>query len=188
MQDGIRRGYVRRGSGGFRASVEVSRKAREIAAGDFQAQPVALQEDIARGPQIYRKAICLSGIDELRLLLRIPVSSPDNSLRQVSRKSIRSHIDELRREIRVHRRGFHKKLQADRPRHFHIVFQGSRGINEDVVASFHGALIARPGLKVFGIAAQGAARGWRRIGGVVDVMIERLGRGRGGGKFAVASE
>src|ERR1700704_4348003 len=68
--------------------VEVPVETRKITAGDFQPQLVPGQKHIARRPEIHRDVISLSRVRQLRFLLRIPVAQPQDSARQVLRKTI----------------------------------------------------------------------------------------------------
>ena len=64
----------------IRAGVQVAIKAREIAAGNFQAYDVAPPKDIACSPQIHRNFVHLVWIQQLRLLLRITIAQAQNSV------------------------------------------------------------------------------------------------------------
>ena len=65
---------------------------------------------------------------------------------------------------------------------------GPSGIDQHVVAIFYRTLVARPGFHVLRIAAERATDGGRRISGIVNVAVCRLGFGCGCGERAVATD
>src|SRR6266481_5237341 len=114
MINDIRRFDHARGAGLLFAGVQVAIEAREIAAGNFQPQLVAGEENIARGPQVHGDVIRLARIRQLRFFLRIAVAQPQNSARQILRKSIRPNVHEHPREVRVYRRAAYVPLAINR--------------------------------------------------------------------------
>ena len=83
------------------AGIQVAVEPRIIAAGNFQAQSVSGEKDIAGGPQIQGDVIRLSGVRQLRLFLRIAIPQPQDSFRQVLREPIRPNIHQLSRKVCV---------------------------------------------------------------------------------------
>src|SRR6476660_7680220 len=120
MKNDIRRLDHARGAGLLFAGVQVAVEAREIAAGYFQPQFVARKENIARGPQVHGDVIGLSRICQLRFFLRIPVTQPQDSARQILRESIRPNVYEHPREIRVHRRTAYVQIEGNRSGQFGV--------------------------------------------------------------------
>ena len=51
--------------GGGLTGVQVAVEAREVAAGDFEADDVALEEDVAGGPEVDFVFVDLAGVEEL---------------------------------------------------------------------------------------------------------------------------
>ena len=84
------------------ARVQVAVKAREIAAGDFQPQPVTCQEDVACRAHFDSKLVSLTRIHHLRMFLRTTVAAAQDAVVEVTGKSVRRYINQFRCEIRIH--------------------------------------------------------------------------------------
>ena len=83
--------------------VEVAVEAREIAAGNFQAQAVAGEKDVASGPEVHRNVIDFARLGQFRPLNGIAITQAENALGQVLRESVGPEIHELRGEVGVFR-------------------------------------------------------------------------------------
>jgi hypothetical protein len=93
VENHVRRLDAARGVGWALAGIQVTVKVREIATGDFQAQLVSLQKDVRGSPEVNAELLSLPRVHELDCLLRIPVTGPQNSLREVLRESVRPNVD-----------------------------------------------------------------------------------------------
>ena len=71
------------------ASVEIAVEAREVAAREFKAHPVARAEDIARSPQVDRKWVRLPTHKGGGLGLRVSIATTEDALREIDGGSVR---------------------------------------------------------------------------------------------------
>src|SRR5579863_2506525 len=101
--DGVRRLDPMRRIRRRLAGVQVAVEAREIAARDFEAQLVSGKEDVARRPEVDGQLVDLSGIHELRPLLRVPVARAQDALGQVLGEAVRPDVNQLGGEVGVDR-------------------------------------------------------------------------------------
>ena len=62
------------------ASVEVPIEAREVAAGNLQAQAMSGKKDIAGGPHVDSELIDISRLHEFGFLLGVAVARPQDSI------------------------------------------------------------------------------------------------------------
>ena len=116
--------------------IQVAIEAREIAAGDFQAQHVAFVEDIAGGPEVEIEFVDLAWVQELGFLGGIAVARADNSFSQVLREAIGPDIDQFGGEVGVDRGGFRIELQRDGAGDFDVLREWRGGINQNIIARF----------------------------------------------------
>ena len=93
VKDGVGRLY----EGGIRASgltrIQVAVEAREVAAADFQADAVALEEDIARGPHVDFVLVDLAGNDGPGLGGRFAITGAENPFGKILREAIGPYIN-----------------------------------------------------------------------------------------------
>src|SRR6267378_7278501 len=90
--------------------VEIAIEAREIAAGNFQAQRVAAQKDVARGPKIEGYFVDLSRVHQNGMLGGSAVAHAKDTFGEILREPIGGDVDELRREVSIHRGGFNEEI------------------------------------------------------------------------------
>src|SRR4051794_9259155 len=95
MQNCVGSGDKRAREFNFFAGIEIAIKARKVAAGNFQAQSVATQKDVAGGPEIKRDFINLPWVHQSGVLRRVTVAHAKNTFRQVLGKSVGRNVDEL---------------------------------------------------------------------------------------------
>ncbi len=141
---------------------------------------MAFFEDVAGGPEIDGQFVDLAGSDERRMLLRFAVAGAQNSFGEVLREAVGPDIDEFRGEIGVGCGRFGEEFDADWAGDFGVLRERRRRINQNVVAGFDGALIARTGGPVVAVAAERSADGWNWFCGVVSELIGAFFCGRGG--------
>ncbi len=109
---------VRYGAAGVGVAVET----REVAAGDFQADAVALLEFIAGHAGVNDDGVDVPGLREHRFFERLAVAEPQDSVGQVAGRAVRKDIDQLGSEIGVGLGGGYIKEDADRSGDFERLF------------------------------------------------------------------
>src|SRR5258707_6379326 len=95
------------------AGVEVAVEARKIAAGNFHAQAVAGEKDVAGGPEVYCDVVYFARLSQLRPLDRIAIAQAENAFGQVLRESVGPEIHKLRGEIGVFRGSAGEEIERD---------------------------------------------------------------------------
>jgi hypothetical protein len=153
VQDGVRgcnpRGRVRR----WLPRVEVAIKAWEVAAGEFEPEAVTGAEDIARSPKVDGEQISLSGNEEIRQSLGIPVASAQDALCDIDGRTIWCNVEEFSGEVGVHRRGCGEQFEADWSGDFDVMIERRGRIDQDVISFFNQTLVARTRGEMISIAA-----------------------------------
>ena len=98
-------GDLHRGAGmRMLAGIQIPIPEREIAAGDFQADGVAFQKDIARDLEIKRVLQHCVWLDQFRVRpISAPVPRSDDAFRDVDRAAIGINVHEPPDKIRVPR-------------------------------------------------------------------------------------
>ena len=150
------------GVGGGFAGIQVAVKAREIAAGNFQADAVAGVEDVAGGPKIDGERIDLAGDERRGGGLGVAILGAEDSLGEIDGRAIGSDVDEFGGEVRVDRGGRSEEFETDGTGDFEIVLERRSGVDEDVVAVLDAALIARAGGKMAARRNRVGHRRWER--------------------------
>src|ERR1700749_3758481 len=89
-------------------------------------------------------------------------------------KSVRPHINELGREISIHRGRTGEEFERDWPGDLEILRQGWSGVDRNVVARFDATLIEWPRFQMVLVAAQWPPDRGSRIFGIVYIVIRRL--------------
>src|SRR5258708_18251629 len=133
-----------------------------------------LEEHIACGPQVNSELVDLSRDHQGGLFLRVAITRADDSFRQVLCETIRSHVYELRREIRIHGGRFCKKLQRNRAGDFRILRKSWSRVDQDIVPRLHRTLISRTRWHVLTVAAQRTANRGPRPRRIINIMIRRV--------------
>src|SRR5215475_3583510 len=123
------------------ARVEVAIEAREVAAGDVDANFVSGLEEVARRPQINRVFVDLAWLDRLRALGRIAVARPNDAVGQKARITRRIDVHNQRGEIGVWRGSRSVKLGGDVAGNLGIAFERRSGKDQHVLSRFIRALI-----------------------------------------------
>src|ERR1700731_2546185 len=82
--------------------IEIAIEARKIAAGNFQAQRVTAQKDVARGPKIEGYFVDLSRVHQNGMLGEPTVAHAKDTFGEILRESIGRDVEEFRREVRIH--------------------------------------------------------------------------------------
>ena len=85
--------------------IGIAVKAREVAAGDFQADTVPGLENITGGPQIDAVRIDLAGFKQCLVGRGLAIARPQNAVGQVLGKTAGMHVDQLGGKVRVDGRG-----------------------------------------------------------------------------------
>jgi len=94
VEDGVGGFHHFGGGGGVFAGVEVAVEAGEVAAADFEADFVALEEDVAGGPHVDLVLVDFAGGDELgRGLGGFAILGAEDAFRHVAREAVRAYID-----------------------------------------------------------------------------------------------
>src|SRR4029077_8475043 len=94
--------------------IEIAIEAWKIAAGNFQAQRVTAQKDVARGPEIEGYLVDLSRVDQNGMLGGSTVAHAKDTFGEILRQPIGRDVDEFRREVRIHGRGLDEEISNDR--------------------------------------------------------------------------
>ena len=83
----------------------------------------------------------------------IPIPSTEDALSEVDGRTIRCDVEQFRGEVGVHSRGCGEEFEADRSGYFEVVIKGRSRVDQDVIAFFNRALVARTSSKMIPIAA-----------------------------------
>jgi hypothetical protein len=89
--------FVRNGCPCIRISIET----RKIAARYFQPNTMAGQKHVARHPCIDFDAVNRTRFREFRLFEAVPVSEPENTIRQVARVTVREDVHQFCRKVGI---------------------------------------------------------------------------------------
>ena len=131
--------------GGF-AGVEVAVEAREVAAGYFEANDVAFEEDVAGGPEVDFVFVDFAWLEEFCWACGgFAIAGAQDSLGEILHVAIGPDVDEFCGEVGVDGGGGGVEIEGDRAGDFDVSFERRRGVDEDVGAGFHFFLIARAG-------------------------------------------
>ena len=102
MQKRIRSRHEIRAIARAFSRVQIAIEAREVAAGNFEPDPMPLQKHIAGRPEIDLVLVDLTRRNRFRFSDRgFAEACAQNPLRQILRESIRPHIDELGGKVRI---------------------------------------------------------------------------------------
>jgi len=170
------------------AGVQVAVEAREIAAGDFEPDDVALLEGVGGGPEVDGNFVDLIGIDEVGLFIGIAVTHAQDAIGEVFGEAVGGDVDEFGGEVGVDGGRFDPRFECDRAGDLHVCVERLGGIDQDVVAAFRGALIARAGLVVNHVAAERAADGGHGIRWIIGEFVGGFFFRRGSGERTVAAQ
>ncbi len=69
---------------GLLRRVQIAVESREVAARNLQTQGVALEKDIAGGPQIDGELVHLTGLQQVGLFSRIAIAGADDSVCEIA--------------------------------------------------------------------------------------------------------
>ncbi len=150
---------------------------------------MALLEGVGGGPEVDGDFVDLIGIDEVGLFVGIAVAHAEDSVGEIFGEAVGGDVDEHGGEVGVYGGGFDPGFESDGAGDLHVGVERLGGIDEDVVAVFGGALIARAGLVVNHVAAERAADGGDGIRGIEGEFVGgfffrarwwRVSRRRGG--------
>ena len=109
------------------AGVGISVVHRETATGDVHGDSVSGQEYVACRQQLDLIGKNLAGFQQLRRIVdSVPEPSADNPVGQVSRNSVRLHIDQPHQKISVGCRSRSVDRGSDRPCHLKVFFKHRR--------------------------------------------------------------
>ena len=159
------------------ASVQVTIEAREVTAGNFDANAMAGLEEIACVHRRETKLVNLAGLHpHERLVVAVAITQPLNRLIQIVSTTIRIDVDQLHGEVCVLHIGRNIERDFDRTAQFDAFFQRLSRVNKDVVALFHLALIPRTALHRVARAADVAAIRRHRVHRIVIEFVRRVGR------------
>src|SRR5580658_8618268 len=136
----------------------------------LQSQDMPLEENVAGRPQINGELVNLSRVHHRGLFWGVAIARPDNSFRQVLCKTIGRNIYQLGGEIRIHCGGLCEQFQADQSGDLRVLRKSESGINQDIVARFHRALIPRPRRQVLTVATERTANGGGGIRRIIYIM------------------
>jgi len=84
------------------AAIQVAVEAGEVAAGDLDADFVALEKDVAGGPEIDLVLVDLAGDDGAGGGGGFAVAGAQDSFGQVQHEAVGSYVDQLGGEVRIH--------------------------------------------------------------------------------------
>jgi len=117
VQDAVSSRLVRLGRfvGDCAAGVAVAAKAGPVAAGDFEADPVAGLEEVGGRPQVNGDLVYLTGGDQLGLLFGVAVADPLDAVGEVDRAAVGEDVDEFAGEVGVGCGGDEEEPQPDWP-------------------------------------------------------------------------
>src|SRR3990172_10529097 len=110
------------------SGVGVDVEAGEVAAGDVDADAVALLEDVGRGEGLDGEPVDLARGHELLALGAVAVASPENAVREVhleTRREVRRgriDVDELHREVGIE--GGRRSVELDYDRSHDLDVEG----------------------------------------------------------------
>src|SRR5262245_5069069 len=165
------------------ASVEVAIEAREVTAGDVDANLVSGLEDVARRPQINRVFVDLARLDRLRAYGRIAVTRANDPVGQKTRvarppfgrfcPSRWIDVNDHRGEIGVWRGSRGVKLGGDVTGDLGVAFERRSGKDQHVLPRFVRSLVERAWLNGRA-AAKPPADGRRRVLRVVFISVGLL--------------
>ena len=102
MKNCIRRSNTVAREFDFLSRIEIVIEAGEIAAGNFQAQRMAAEKNIARAPEIDADFVDLSRVHECSVLGGGTVTDSQDALREILREAVGRNVDQLRGEVRVY--------------------------------------------------------------------------------------
>jgi len=87
----------------WRAGIQIAIEAREVAAGDFEPDPVPALEQIAGRDQIDRELIRPAGFHQTAATRCVAIARPDNTFAEIGRIAVGSNVEQPRSEIGVGR-------------------------------------------------------------------------------------
>ncbi len=125
-------GVSRRGFAG----VEVAVEAREVAAGYFEANDVAFEEDVAGGPEIDFVFVDFAGLEEFcRAGGGFAIAGAQDSFGEVLHVAIGPDVDEFCGEVGVDGGGGGVEIEGDRAGDFDVAVERRSGVDENVGAA-----------------------------------------------------
>jgi hypothetical protein len=175
VQDGVGGGGPLGRSGSAFAGVEIAIEARKVAAGDFQADAVAGAEDVTGGPEVDREMTYLAGRERCGRQLRVAIFGAKDAFGEIDGGAVWKNVNEFCGEIGVNDGRGCEEFEADGPGYFEVVLKGRGGVDQNVVAVFDGALVARARREMIGVAAERAADGGNGLGRIVSERVGGLG-------------
>ena len=98
----------------FFAGIEIAIEAREIAAGNLQAQGVAAEKHVGGGPEIEGNFIDLARIHQGGVFRGTTIAHAQNALGKILGEAVGRNVDELCREVGIDSRGFYEEIGSDR--------------------------------------------------------------------------
>ncbi len=154
------------------AGVQVAIEAREVAAGDFEPDPMALQKDVAGGPEVDLVLVDLAGVDGVSALASWTRGSGRAGF--LRSDSARTRSGQTSTSLPVKSVSTAEDL-ANRSSVTGPVTSGpdraaawSRPARRSGLPLLSDRVVRR---QMFGIAAQRTAHGWNGIGRIVDVGV-----------------
>ena len=73
--------------------IQIAIEAWEVAAGNFEPDPVPTLEQIAGRDQIDRELIWTAGFHQSAATRRVPIARPDNAFTEIGRIAVGSNVD-----------------------------------------------------------------------------------------------
>src|SRR5580698_8845705 len=171
VEDGVGGGDEVFAGGLVGAGVQVAVEAREVAAADLEADDVAFLEGVGGGPEVHGDFVDLVGIDEVGLFVGITITHAKDAVGEVLGEAVGGDVNEHGGEVGIDGGRFDPGFERDGAGDLHVGVERLRGIDEDVVAIFGGALIARAGLVVNHVAAERAADAGDGIRGIEGEFV-----------------
>ena len=101
MEDGIGGCNPLGGIGSEFAGIEVSIEAREVAAGDFEAQTMTCGKDVARGPEVDGEWNDPPGGEQSGRGLGVAIARAKDTFGEVDGRAIGEDVDQFGREVGV---------------------------------------------------------------------------------------
>src|SRR5579862_1521331 len=153
------------------AGVQVAVEPREIAAAHLEPDDVALLEDVGGGPEVDGNFVDLIGIHQVGLFVGVAVAHAEDAVGEIFGEAVGGDVNKHGGEVGVDGGRFDPGFEGDGAGNLQIGVERLGGIDEDVVAIFGGALIARAGLVVNHVAAERAADGGDGVGGIEGEFV-----------------
>ena len=124
--------------------VGVAVKAREIGRGDFQANTVPFEKNIARYAEVDFELVDFVRFEHLRVGKAIAVAGPEDAIAQIFGVTVRRYVHQFAGPVGIGRLSGGVKDQLDGAGYLQIRLQGAAGITQYVVAHLDRALVIGP--------------------------------------------